>query len=251
MRGRSFWLPFVIAILGLAGNIALNWPRNDPLIQDPVIRVALLALTLAATATPGLYSYARAESRYDRSERDRRRREGIDVLRGLLRTAIPRLFPEEQPVSIRANIMTVESDHLAILCSVNMELYPDSEIRLAYGQGCAGAAWKRACEAPMSERWVPVLAPSARVIPRQLRERWGFDENQIKMTRHLMWVLSTPIFHRSAGQSEFIGVLNFDGVGKELRRVSRLKDPTLHKDCADIADFFATELISYGFLRQA
>lgn len=248
IRGLRYWLPFVIASLGIAGNIALNLPRDDQLMLNPNLRLALLALTLAAAATPGLLSYARAESRYDRSERDRRRREGLDVLRELLRGAIQRLFPDEQPASIRANVMTVQGDHLSILCSVNMELYPDSEIELAYGQGCAGAAWKRACEAPMSERWVPVLAPSARISPRYLRERWGFDENQVRMTRHLMWVLSTPVFRRSAGESQFIGILNIDGVGKELRKISRLKDPALHKDCADIADFFANELVSYGFI---
>jgi len=167
---------------------------------------------------------------------------------GLLKAAIVRLFPGEDHAMIRANIMTVRDDHLGILCSLNMELYPDSEIQLSYGQGCAGAAWKRAFEAPMSERWVPVVALSARVTPKQLRERWGFTDDQISMTRRLLWVLSVPIFERQAGYSEFVGILNFDGVVKPLKRTSRLRDAALHKDSADLADFFAEELAAYDLV---
>ena len=54
--------------------------------------------------------------------------------------------------------MIEDGGKLAILCSINMEFYRDYNIQLAYGHGCAGMAWKRACEAPMSERWVPVFA---------------------------------------------------------------------------------------------
>lgn len=242
----QFWFLPLIAFLGIASNLAFSTDWGRSLIGNPstiVIRILQTASLLAASFVP-LYSYYRAEKRASTAQEAQAKREAVECLRGKLTAAIGRLFQNENSRRIRANIMTVCDDSLRILCSVNMDLYPDENLTLAYGQGCAGVAWQRACERPMSDRWVPIVAPNALITPNYLREEWGLDADRINSTAHVLWVLSTPLFYRQEGESRFVGTLNFDGVQAPLNAPERLEDPQLHKDVADVADFFAKDLVS-------
>jgi len=242
LRSPRTWLPVILAAFGVVGNILLNTGLRDRLVQEPWLLLGLTAITLLCASVLPIVSFLRAESRYHR-------RESIGALQRLLAEAIRRIFPGEDPGRIRANVMTVQGDELAILSSVNMDLYPDLDVRWGYDQGCAGTAWKRASEAPMSERWVPVLAPNAQVSADDLTREWRLTKEQIQKTSHVLWVLSTPLFITEGEQSRFVGVLNFDGVSGDLSNMGRLRDESIHKDCADIGDYFASELVRRGIVH--
>lgn len=239
---RRLLLPSIVALAGVLANAALSTSWGASLGLPPILSDLLRIASLAAAAIPGLYALARAENRYEQAERARSRRKALDDLRAMLTAAVKRLFPREDPSRIRANVMIVDGTELAILTSVNMELYPDAAIRLDYGQGCAGAAWRRACEAAMSDRWAPVLARNARLDPSALRDQWHLCDELIASTTHVLWVLSVPIFYTQGAASDLVGVLNFDGVSAMLDNPAHLEDPQLHKDCADIAEYFASHI---------
>ena len=128
-----------------------------------------------------------------------------------------------------------------------MEFCKDFEIKLDFGQGCAGVAWNRANYETMSQRWIPVLAPKANLTPKRLKEVWHLSSEQITITKGIQWILSTPIFNHQGTELKCLGVLSFDGFGKHLKNEERLKKPSLHKDCADIAEEFGKMLAKTAF----
>jgi len=260
---RRIILPLIIAALGVVGNIILNTSLGN-LIKIPAISVTLKIITIIAAVVPTSFSlilaelrdkktearyreseerYRAAEKRYQEVENERRKREALDELRDYFRAAIVRLFSDEDNNTIRANIMVVNSGELVTLCSINMEFCKDFDIHLQYGQGCAGEAWKRAREKPISECWVPVLAPRTNLSLEELKEKWHFTDDLIEKTKDVLWVISTPIFYHTNLKMQFVGILNFDGVGNNLKNPKILEDITLHKDCADIAEEFGKILI--------
>lgn len=247
---RRIILPLIIATLGVVGNIILNTCLGS-LIKIPAILETLKIITIIAAVVPTSFSLIlaelrdkKAEVRYKEVENEKRKREALDELRDYFRAAIVRLFTDEDNNTIRANIMVVNGKELVILCSINMEFCNDFDIHLLYGQGCAGVAWKRAMEKPLSECWVPVLAPEINLTSEDLKEKWHFTDELIEKTKEVLWVLSTPIFYHTSSKIQFVGILNFDGFGKNLNNQERLKDISLHKDCADIAEEFGEILVN-------
>jgi len=245
----NYWVPLLIVGIGIVGNVLLTTVWGEEHVQSLAVRDTLRIVTYIAAVFPTLFSYIRAEERYKKSEKERRKREALDKMRDLLRAAIVKIFEGEDPETIRANIMIEDGGELTILCSINMEFNHDYNIRLAYGHGCAGMAWKRACEAPMSERWVPVLAPKTQLSTKRLRDEWHLTDEQIGITRHVLWILSVPIFQLAGSETKFLGVLSFDGVRKPLKDVHRLKDHTLHIGCADVAEYFGSMLLENNILN--
>jgi hypothetical protein len=260
---RRIILPLIIAALGVVGSIVLDTSLAD-FITNPIVLVTLKIIGIVAAVFPTAYSlildelrdkesearyqesekrYRSAEQRYQEVEIERRKREALDELRDYFRAAIVRLFTGEDNNTIRANIMVVNLQELVILCSINMEFCKDFDIHLQYGQGCAGEAWKRATKKPISECWVPVLAPKTNLSQKDLYEKWHFTDDLIEKTKDVLWVISTPIFYHVDSKMQFIGILNFDGVGSNLKNPKRLEDISLHKDCADIAEEFGKILI--------
>lgn len=247
--------PLIIAVIGIVGNVILNTTWGEAYFQNSTFLDILKTITYMTAVIPALYSLIRAEARYKESEtryenleKEKRKEVALDILRDLLRAAVVKLFINEELNAIRANVMVVDNAQLMILCSINMEFCTDYNIRLDYGQGCAGMAWKRACEASTSERWVPVLAPKANLTPKKLRDMWHFTDKLVEETKKVYWVLSTPIFGHINSGTKFFGILNIDGYGKPLRGPRKLKNPTLHKDCADIAEYFGKVLIENGII---
>jgi hypothetical protein len=238
---RHHWLPFAAALVGVSAAIALQLLPRDPL--PPWLRLALTIASVGLAAVPGLYSFLRAEERAQSSEISRERREALDDLEQDLIAAITRLLPKEDLSRIRANVMVVREDRLHILAGANMRLYPDHDLTLGYDQGSAGVAWKRAIEAPMNECWRPLFAPNAQLTPAELRTRWSLDPEQIGRTRHVLWILSIPLFFKSRSGRAFLGILNFDGVNTPLERPGRLQERSFWGTAVTLAERIAEILV--------
>jgi hypothetical protein len=123
-----------------------------------------------------------------------------------------------------------------MFCSANMKIFPDYQMQLGIGQGCAGVAWQKAISDPISECWRPVYAPRAQLTGGQLQSRWKLSSEQIRLTTHILWVLSIPLFRNDRGKREFLGVLNFDGVNAELSQPERLQESQFIGSCAAIGE---------------
>jgi len=235
---KYLWLPLCLSCAIVVINVALftkwgNWLNFSEQGRD-FLKVILWLISLA----PPLYALYRAETSCAMSETLTKSKE-------LLEAAVKRLFEDEDLRNIRANYMVIDKKgdekKLRIFASWNMDLYPDKDIRLYYGQGCAGVAWKRACEEGVREQWLPVVAPPGGA----LHKKWGLSEEQAKKTKHVMWVLSVPVFIKNRrGNPQLIGVLNFDGV-QNLKNPGYLEMEQTHKDAADIAEAFGNEIKEY------
>jgi hypothetical protein len=74
---------------------------------------------------------------------------------------------------IRANVMIVSDGKLRMFASANMDFHNDYGVTLDKNQGCAGFAWARAVELPLSQCWIPVYAPNAKLKKTSLKEIRG------------------------------------------------------------------------------
>jgi hypothetical protein len=246
MMLKNIWLPLTISLIGLGANLVLDYltatGQSGPQLglRFYVFRV----LALSAAVFPGLFALGRAEMR----ESARKRREQLDDLTSVLEASVRRLFPEENPYYIRANVMLASGDRLKVLCGWNMGAYPDSKMSLLYGQGAAGKVWKRATENPPSECWQPVYAPRAQLNRKNLKDKWLLGDDEIRLTSHILWVLSTPLLHRHGESLRFLGVLNLDGVTRPLNSMDVFEDTQFHLHCVALADHIA-DLIVQGDLR--
>jgi len=236
--------------LGIVGNVILNTPWGSGYINNQILTNVLKAVTYIIAVFPALFAFARAEARARDSEIKHQVAEtlidqqvAIDKLRDLLRAAIVKLFEGENLKYIRANISVVTESKLKILCSINMEFSNDYNVEFAYGQGCAGTAWRRGKEAVTWERWLPIVEPKAKLQPKKLKELWHLSDAQIKKTTGVFWIVSTPIFRYYNYETTVLGVLNFDGVEAPLRHPTKIQNETFHKDCADIAEHFGSLLV--------
>ncbi|MGA2763491.1 MAG: hypothetical protein ABSG17_09015 [Spirochaetia bacterium] len=225
---------FAVDLLPPWGPVGYGWTRA-------LIRGAGLLLA----ACPGIISYIRAEQRHRQAAKQQECREAFADLRQTLVASIPALFEGESGQSIRANVMIVSGDVLRMFCSVNMEVSPDARVTLRKGQGCAGVAWKRAVDGPIGDCWKPVYAPRAQLTPRRLKEKWKLTEDQIERTGHILWVLSIPLFAHLGDSRRFLGVLNYDGVQRQLRRPRRLDEEEFLRQSIKIG-----EKISEVLLKQ-
>ena len=163
-----------------------------------------------------------------------------------LTSSIQNLFIGEVLHTIRANLMVVSGSELKMLAGSNMLVFPDFKVRLHKGQGCAGAAWKQAEGSTISDFWRPVVATSTDLTPKRQKEKWHLTEEQVRLTAHLLWIVSIPLFTRSHGQFAFLGILNFDGVHRQLRHVDRLSQPDFLGQCASVGERVAEVVSNLG-----
>jgi len=235
----------IVSVVGIGANLLLDYLTGEGQFGPHLgFRFYILRLlALCATAIPGLLAILRAESRASA----RKRREQLDDLSRVLEASVRRLFPDENPYLVRANVMVVEGDELKVLCGWNMDSYPDSRMNLSFEQGVAGKVWKRATENPLNECWQPVYAPKAQLGKQSLKTKWRLTDDDIGRTSHIMWILSTPLLHREGDRLKFLGVLNFDGVTKLLVDMKIFEDDQFHLRCVAIADHVSS-LIAQGDL---
>ena len=146
--------------------------------------------------------------------------------------------------------MVVEHEELTMLASANMEVFPDYQLRLRRGQGCAGTAWERAVAASTYNFWRPVQATQTQLTKALLRRRWKLTEEQISRTAHILWILSIPLFFRVGSRREFAGVLNFDGVHEPLRSPHRLMQPDFIGQCVTLGDNLVDVAAAAGLLPR-
>ena len=93
----NYLLPLLIATIGIIGNFLLTTVWGETHIQSLAVRDTLKIVTYIAAVFPTLFSYIRAEERYKKSEKERRKREALDKMRDLLRAAIVKIFEGEGP----------------------------------------------------------------------------------------------------------------------------------------------------------
>ena len=240
--GLKLLLPLVA--LGVAASLVIDLDAVKTLIGSSAVRVTIKALALALSAGSGVYSYIRSEQRHRESSRKQERREALSKLEATLASSIQNLFVGELPQNIRANLMIVSGYELRMLASANLLVFPDYNVRLRKGQGCAGVAWERAVEGPIDDCWKPVYATTVQLKPSLLKARWKLTEEQIRQTSHILWILSIPLFRKSEGQRTFLGVLNYDGVHKALIHPATLSEPDFVGRCVAMGERVAEVVAS-------
>ncbi len=90
-------------------------------------------------------------------------------------------------------------EELRVLARVNMLVFPDYKLRLPKEQGCAGVAWQQALDSTVSDFWKPVAATSADLTATLKKDRWRLAEGQIRLPRHILWIISIPLFRSWQG----------------------------------------------------
>lgn len=249
VRGLSLLLPIVA--LGVIASLALDLDVIKALIGSPAVRGVIKALALAFSAGSGVYSYIRSEQRHRDSSLSQERRDAMGRLEDTLASSVQNLFVGERPETIRANVMIASREELHMLASVNMLVFPDYKVRLRKGQGCAGVAWQQALDATVSDFWKPVVATSMDLTTGLKKDKWKLTEDQVLVTRHILWIVSIPLFRRSQGQRTFLGVLNFDGVHRPLEHPERLSQSDFMGQCAAIGERVAEVVSSQAALLLA
>ncbi len=196
----------------------------------------------ALLAVPPFYSLLRSDERANREA-------GLGLLRRLLPPAISELFPNENLVNVRANVMLARGGRLRMLVFTdNVFLYGDHDLAWDLNQGAAGKAWKRGRDAPPEDMWKPVTTVLQGVRREVLRKEWGLSEEQIERTRHIKWISSVPIIVRSGEGRTCVGVLNFDGVRSPLRQMGRLDEVEYLGTAARLANQIGEIMVARGIV---
>ena len=247
-RMRGVWPLLGIVGVGVAVTIAMDLDTAKKLITSVELRAGIKAFALLLSAGSGVFSYVRSEERHRDSSLRQERRDAMARLEDTLASSVQNLFVGERPETIRANVMIVSKEELHMLASVNMLVFPDYKVRLRKGQGCAGVAWQQALDATVSDFWKPVVATSTDLTAGLKKDRWRLTDEQIQLTRHILWIVSIPLFRSSQGQRTFLGVLNFDGVHQPLQHAERLSRSDFMGQCASIGERVAEVVSSQGAL---
>ena len=250
---RSHWLVFVAPVVVLVGSIALeSLPCSSSSVH---LRLLLRSVAVLFAAVPGVYSFIRAEQRARAAavkasavDEERTFLLAFDKVQRILIGAIQELLVGEDAGRIRANVMVEEGSTLGVYVGTDlMRLYGDDMLRWEKGQGCCGVAWEQAVAGPADEDWKPVIAPTVSMSPHELRVRWHLTEAQIRLTSHVRWVVSVPIFYKEGDSRIFLGVLNFDGL-ESLKREERLDENEFLGVCGRLADSLGKILIDEGLI---
>jgi hypothetical protein len=192
------WIVLGLVLAGAILNLIASFVLADPGTKALAAVVSILML-----AAPGLYNLFAGETRAEESREERRRREIQDKLE----YAVDSLFAGEKLGTIRANIMLPDDDSLLMVHTWNMDTWQDRGLRLASGEGVAGAVWENANGAGHANRWRPIVAKE---ITEANLETWNVSREVAARTRHVRWIVSIPILE--AGTMAVLGVLNFDGL---------------------------------------
>ena len=240
MKANLYWAIGMLFVVGLLANLVMEYETRGA--HDPwaYILRSVLVLTSAAPGWIGLYI---GERRNRASEELSKRRERLDYLAKVLEGSVRKLFPSEDHYTIRANVMVVREQMLQVLCQWNMEAYLDSRMSLSKGQGVAGAVWKIAIEGNVADFWRPLYAPWAQLSRQKLSRKWKLAKKQIEATSHIRWILSTPILQRVGAETRFLGVLNLDGVIRDLNNMHVFEDETFHLHCVTTAEQVGNEIV--------
>ncbi len=241
---RTLFIIVPVALVGIVLSIAVDSDPVKATIASDLARLLIKSAALILAASPGIVSYARAEHRAGQALTAQAAREGVADLEDILVSAISILFDGEPTHHIRANVMLRIGEKLKMFCSANMKVFPDYQMELAKGQGCAGVAWEKAMGDPMSECWKPVYAPKTQLAAKQLRSRWNLSAEQIAMTTHILWVLSIPVFGKVGGRRDFLGVLNFDGVLADLQQSDIIREEKFIGTCVAVGERIADHLLT-------
>ena len=243
-RIRGLWLLLPIIILGIGASLVVDLEFFKTFVTSTPVRILIKGIALALSSGAGVVSYVRSEQRHRESSREQQRREAVALLESTLASSIQNLFIGERPETIRANLMVAAGNELRMLAGCNMLVFPDSKVRLRKGQGCAGAAWQQAFDATISEFWRPVVAMTTDLTRRRKKDTWHLSDDQIRLTSHILWIVSIPLFRTRQGQRTFLGVLNFDGVHERLRNEVRLSNAEFLGECASVAERVAEIICS-------
>ena len=240
---RSLGLLALAVLVGVAVASGVELDPIKALLPSAIGRWIIKTAATVLAAVPALVSFARADRREKRAEQAQGLRDSIRKIERMLLAAIRVFFEDEDSSTIRANVMTVSGNELRMFASANMDFHDDYQVTLAKNQGCAGLAWARAVELPMNECWIPVYAPKAKLKVKSLKATWNLTDPQVQATKHILWVLSVPIFYRNEPEHRFLGILNFDGVGRPLRFPTRLEDLNLLGDFVALAERIARVIV--------
>jgi len=250
MKKGNLWLTigsFVVALFGVGANLVLDVvSRSNPqgTISDGWFYSARV-IALVAASVPGLFGLFLASYRYEKSERERQRREDIDYMQTLLEGSVRRLFPSENLSLIRANIMVAREGELKVLAQWNMEAYPDSRMSLVIGKGVAGKVWERATVGKVDASSVqPLYAPNAQLTRRALKKKWKLNDDEIEMTRHILWIFSTPIIIRQGESMTFQGVFNLDGVSAYLNNMTVFGTSDFQGNSLTTAELIGSQIVN-------
>lgn len=221
------WTILALVMVGAILNLLANFAISDAETKAGTAVVSILLL-----ATPGLYNLFAGETRAEASREDRTRREIEDKLE----YAVASLFAEEGLSAIRANIMLPDNEGLSIAHSWNMDTWQDRGLRLASGEGVAGAVWENANAAGHANRWRPIVAKE---ITESNLGTWNVSREVATRTRHVKWIVSIPIL--DDGTMAVLGVLNFDGL-EPLSNPALLESRDFYDRCAAFAEVMAALL---------
>jgi hypothetical protein len=251
-KTRYTWL-VCVAALGILASVALEFLPCES--ASRFLRATLRFIAVLVAAVPALYSLHRSEQRAAKAdenrliaEEERTRAEAASAIQRLLVAAITILFRDEAPEAIRSNFMLADQGYLTVLIGTDtVKLYGDDRLKWAIDQGCCGAAWAQAVTASPMDDWKPVIAPS--VSPARAAT-WNMTREQVRGTPHILWVVSIPVFHKSAsGETRtFLGVLNFDGVQRPLKNPGRIEEHSFIGECATFAETIGRCVVDGGFV---
>jgi hypothetical protein len=78
------------------------------------------------------------------------------------------------------------------------------------------------------------VAKRTDLTAKRQKNKWHLTDEQVRLTAHILWIVSIPLFTKTPGQHTFLGVLNFDGVHQPLQRPERLSQPEFLGQCAAV-----------------
>jgi len=240
VKATVYWAIGIVFVVGLIANLAMEYDTRGTHDLRPYFLRSVLVFTAAAPGWIGLYI---GERRNRANERESQRRGRLDYLAKVLEGSVRKLFPDEDHYTIRANVMVVREEKLQVLCQWNTEAYPDSRMSLSQGQGVAGTVWKIAIEGNVADFWRPLYAPWAQLSRQKLTRKWRLGKGQIEATAQIRWILSTPILQRVGAETRFLGVLNLDGVIRDLKNMHIFEDETFHRHCVKAAEQVGNEIV--------
>lgn len=193
-----------------------------------------------------------AENRYKLSKEksaQRTLKASLDFMNGWLDRIIPKLFPGENQDFIRSNIMLPRGNHLEVQCYCNMEPSDDKSLRWKRNQGASGFAWDRALALDdEDEKRTPVIFLKKKADPRDLKVIWRLSDEQIDLTKDVKWIVSIPLFRLRRPGSEFVGILNFDGVDQELSKMEILDTEKFNQESLAWGKSASVQLQERGIL---
>ncbi len=90
---------------------------------------------------------------------------------------------------------------------------------------------------------MPVVAPNAKLRGRKAQVLWNLTDEQARVTGHILWIMSVPMFYTTGAVHRLLGILNFDVVGHMLRHPERVEGDETLSDVAAFAERMAKIIV--------